>query len=577
MENSYVSKYFRYKKFIFLFILFVILSQVANAQKQNNQWFFGNKAAISFDGSTIVTLTSNQSVTIEGCATVSDPTSGNLLFYTNGLQIWDKNNNVMPNGSDLLSGASTSATQGVLIVPYPNQSNLFYVFTVDETINGGSNGFRYSIVDTRLNNGLGDVNPSQKNILIQANTTERMSVTKNTDGTGYWIVIHERNNDCFKAYSITSTGLIMNSVTSKIGSIHSTIQQTNGDETMGCMKFNHDGNQIAVAIYAGNRIELFDFDACSGLLSNSKSISTIDHPYGVEFSPDNSKLYYSLYYNAGFNGAVYQLNLSSMNPSTQLIGISSSINDQCMGALQLAPDNKIYIAINSESWLSAIAQPNNLGINCNFVDKAISLPKNGLFPTTSLFGLPPKVLDFINTTDSFEITATNFCYSESTNFTIKEGKKIKNILWDFGDSSSGVMNGSTSTTPSHVFTKAGTYRIRAMINSFCSSDTLVKTVNIVQCDTNVNCTLHIPNAFTPNNDNLNEDFKPIITCAVEHYNLLIFNRWGELIFKSNNPNDKWDGKYQGNNCPIGVYVYLVNYQFPLQEQKTTFGNVSLMR
>ena len=562
-----------------LLILIMFLSQSTYAQNQNDNWFFGNKASIFFNGNTPIPFINNQSVTIEGCATISDPTTGNLLFYTNGLQIWDKNSNIMPNGNGLLAGISTSATQGVLIVPYPNNSNLYYVFTVDETSNGGVNGFRYSIVDMNLNNGLGDVIASQKNILIQSNTTERMSATKNVDGTGYWIVIHERNNNCFKAYAITPSGFNTNPVITNIGTIHSALQQTYGDETMGYLKFSHDGKQIAVAIYAANQIELFNFDACTGYLSNLKSISTIDNPYGIEFSPDNAKLYFSLYYNAGFNGAVYQLNLLSPILTPQLVGISSSINNQSMGALQLAPDNKIYISINGDSWLSAITQPNNLGLSCNFVDKAVLLPNIGLFPTTGILGLPPSVLDFIYTeTDTSEINAINFCFTESTKFKIIGGANLLNVSWNFGDTLSGSNNTSTSLNASHIFTKIGTYLVRAIINSSCQSDTIFKTVNIVNCDTfSSNCRLVIPNTFSPNNDEINDEFKPIINCELEKYEFLIFNRWGQLIFKTNNKNERWDGKYKSVECPMGVYMYLVNYKFYSQESKNCYGDVLLLK
>jgi gliding motility-associated-like protein len=562
-----------------LIILLIIFGQRTSAQNQNNNWYFGNRAAVTFVGNNPIPSTNNLSVINEGCATVSDPTTGNLLFYTNGLQIWDSNNNIMLNGNGLLSGASTSATQGVLIVPYPSNSNLYYVFTVDETNNNGANGFRYSVVDISLNNGLGDVITTQKNILIQSNTTERIAVTKNANGTGYWIVIHERNNNCFKAYSLTSSGLNTNPVISNIGSIHSSIPQANGDGTMGYMKFSPDGSRIAVAIYAANQIELFDFDDCSGLLSNSTSVSTLDNPYGVEFSPDNSKLYYSLYYNAGFNGAVYQLNLSSTNLSPQLVGISSSINNQCMGALQLAPDNKIYIAINGESWLSAITQPNNIGVACGFVDQAIILPNIGLFPTTGILGLPPKVLDKITNTqtNAFQIEATNLCLSDSINFEIIGSQNFTNITWDFGVTNIST-DTSTNVKPKYLFSNLGTYTITAIINFNCQADTIFKTVEIINCDTNkTECIIKIPNVFTPNGDVTNDQFYASIECEIKTIEMNIYNRWGNLVWYSNNINSKWDGKYLGKDCTDGVYFYIFNLITITDEKKRFTGSITLLR
>lgn len=480
---------------LFIILLFVIW-QPTIAQNQNNNWCFGDKAGLTFSNGNPQAFTSSQMTSIEGCASVSDPVTDKLLFYSNGLQVWDANNNAMPNGNGLLAGPSTSSTQGVFITPYPGNAKLFYLFTTDETSNGGANGIRYSVVDMGLNNGLGDVISSQKNILVRTNTTERIAATTNANGTGYWIIIHERNNNRFKAYSITASGFNTQPVITSIGSVHSTAPQANGDGTMGYMKFSPDGKRLAVAIYATNLVEWFDFDNASGSLSNAISISTLDNPYGLEFSPDNSKLYYSMYYNAGFNGAVYQLDLSAANPSPQLFGLSSSINNQCMGALQLAPDNKIYISINSESWLSAIAQPNNVGVSCGFVDKAILLPNVGLFPTKGILGLPPKVLDIAsNAVD----TSKNYC------------------------------------------------------------------------------SLYFPNAFTPNGDGKNDKFSSTANCPVEHFELLIFNKWGELIYKTNNQKDQWDGTYLGLDCPNGVYIYISKYNFFQQPQKEQNGPLMLLR
>jgi gliding motility-associated-like protein len=87
----------------------------------------------------------------------------------------------------------------------------------------------------------------------------------------------------------------------------------------------------------------------------------------------------------------------------------------------------------------------------------------------------------------------------------------------------------------------------------------------------------IPNTFSPNNDEINDEFKPIINCELEKYEFLIFNRWGQLIFKTNNQNDRWDGKYKSVECPMGVYMYLVNYKFYSQESKNCYGDVLLLK
>jgi gliding motility-associated-like protein len=91
------------------------------------------------------------------------------------------------------------------------------------------------------------------------------------------------------------------------------------------------------------------------------------------------------------------------------------------------------------------------------------------------------------------------------------------------------------------------------------------------------CQLYVPNVFTPNNDELNDGVNPITNCIYEDYQFLVFNRWGQLVFKTPNQADKWDGEINGSDCPDGVYVYRINYKFPSQKTKSTTGTITLLR
>ncbi|MBP9882859.1 MAG: hypothetical protein KBF32_05630, partial [Chitinophagales bacterium] len=146
------------KNFILLCVL-ITPSFLLSAQQADN-WYFGVFAGLNFSTSAPVVLTDGQVNTPEGCAAVSD-TAGSLLFYTDGITVWNNQHLPMPNGTGLLAGSS--CTQAALIAMQPGSSSLYYVFTLDEI--GGPFGFRYSIVDMSLQSGLGDV--IEKNILIQ--------------------------------------------------------------------------------------------------------------------------------------------------------------------------------------------------------------------------------------------------------------------------------------------------------------------------------------------------------------------------------------------------------------------------
>ena len=108
-----------------------MLTIVANAQENTaNQWYFGINAGVDFSTGIPIVTTDGQITGWEGCATVGD-INGNLLFYTDGQGIYNANHQIMQNGSGMMG--NYSATQSSIIVPYPNNDSLFYVFTVDAT------------------------------------------------------------------------------------------------------------------------------------------------------------------------------------------------------------------------------------------------------------------------------------------------------------------------------------------------------------------------------------------------------------------------------------------------------------
>ena len=106
--------------FFFLFTSFVYSKGEANI------WYFGQNAGLDFNSGVPVALTNGQLVTDEGCATISN-SSGQLLFYTDGVTVYNKNHTVMVNGTGLLG--HSSSMQSATIVPKPGSSNLFYIFT----------------------------------------------------------------------------------------------------------------------------------------------------------------------------------------------------------------------------------------------------------------------------------------------------------------------------------------------------------------------------------------------------------------------------------------------------------------
>jgi gliding motility-associated-like protein len=127
-----------------------------------------------------------------------------------------------------------------------------------------------------------------------------------------------------------------------------------------------------------------------------------------------------------------------------------------------------------------------------------------------------------------------------------------------------------STHPTLNVTQQGTYWVETKNNCGIYSDTII--VDLENCT----CRMYIPNSFTPNFDDKNDQFLPLFDCDITEYSFLIFNHWGELIFETNLQNNSWNGNFKGEICPTGIYIYMIKYQYEESYQKK-YGRVNLLK
>lgn len=97
-----------------------------------------------------------------------------------------------------------------------------------------------------------------------------------------------------------------------------------------------------------------------------------------------------------------------------------------------------------------------------------------------------------------------------------------------------------------------------------------------------NCRLFVPNAFSPNRDGINDEFRPQAgaECAIQDYQLRIFDRRGALVFESNAPEQGWNGSFRRQRAPGGVYYYRISYRLSTSAEEEIIvldGDVALMR
>jgi hypothetical protein len=168
------------------------------------------------------------------------------------------------------------------------------------------------------------------------------------------------------------------------------------------MKTSPDCTKLISLLYDEDIIDIFDFDPSGGTLSNFTSITgkTFDvGPYGVEFSSDSSKFYVS----DGAGEKVYQYNLS-YSAGTDILDNEievANISGSSLGALQMGPDEKIYIADSGRTNLHVIHRPNGWGVQCNFQESGFTLSSSTITGTSSTWGLPNVITDKAITCDRY--------------------------------------------------------------------------------------------------------------------------------------------------------------------------------
>ncbi len=406
-------------------------------QSPSDHWYFGDFASVDFNQDPPQAHIASALKSPEGCASISD-SEGQLLFYTNGQTVWNRLHSPMPHGLGL--AGDTSSSQSAIILPYPGNENLYFLFTIDNNI--GSRGLSYSLIDMRADQGLGDVVIDKKNQALFSPASEKVSATLHANGQDYWLVAHRWNSRDFYVYRVSAQGLQANPQIFQVGLEHAGVNR-NGH---GYMKFSPDGSLLALALGELGKCELFQFNRESGLVQEYALIEGYDYVYGLEFSPDNSKLYLSFRYEQGID----QYDLLDKSPE-QLTNSAYSIPTQFpIGALQLGPDLHIYAA-KEDSSLGLIPNPNVLGEASGYVSQGLDLKGK-----KARLGLPNFVQHFFLPA---RFRVSNSCKGREAKFSPQDTSGVLSFLWFFGDSTLGIANQSSLAFPGHIYQAAGSYQV----------------------------------------------------------------------------------------------------------------------
>ena len=455
-EMFYYSLHELFQKLRTMLLASLFFASNFIAFSQSTVWYFGQNAGISFNANGIPSAVQTGNMnTPEGCAIIMN-SNGTVANYTNGRTLWDGQGTIIAN--DLFGDMHT--TQSAAFVAKPGDLDTTYLFTLD--VNVGPNGLCYSVL---VNN---NIVPNKKNIPIRNNLTERMVVVRHCNMRDAWLIVHGWNNNCFYAYRITAEGIDTVPQISCVGNV----QSGNLLNATGYLKASFLGDRLAMANMGAGKVELFHFDNVNGIISNLIELDNLAAAYGVEFSHNGKVLYVSTASGSLYNFSLAVWNQQQIESSRSLISNTGSL----LGALQMGPNNRIYVACDQSNFIGRIANPDNLGTNCNYNSDFLHL--NG---AKCEAGLPP----FVNTGSNFIPIVNVACLGDTSFFSFYgDTLQVDSVLWNFGNYS--LTDGfSRKLNPHYIYSKSGVYNAQLMIYHCDEVDTLsfqVKVLDFPQID-----------------------------------------------------------------------------------------------
>jgi large repetitive protein len=467
-----------------LFLLFLIqASPVFSQQYQGHNWYFGNSpSGLRFSRSdNSVTRVTNQRIPFGtgGSSVASDPVNGNLLFYTDGSQIFDATHNLMPNGSAL--GANTSGNQPVAIAKAPGPGKRYYVFTnTANNTTGGTISFR--IIDmNQLGNALfpspalgAGVTATSTSIGALAGRSEAMITVPHANREDFWLITHANGTPDYTVTLVDATGIASATAFTGVGLI----------EVAANFSYHPASGRIAVSPQEARRdVEIITFDNATGALSftqralNTGVQSTIGQAiYDTEWSNSGDFLYISRHGETGIQGDVLQYDVvNQLNTVASVLPQPNTILRSY--GLQMAPDSAIYHLYEATSGvfqLGTITDTDTVAAAVTYTP--IAFTGNPDFDGLQFPSFAPRDSVLLNITFTTEGT----CANSPVSFYPTVTPTADSLRWSFGDG-----NGATAWSPVHTYEAGGSFQVRVAAYLKGDSAVATQTLNITQFDVEI--------------------------------------------------------------------------------------------
>jgi hypothetical protein len=296
----------------------------------------------------------------EGIAHAEDE-AGNVIIWVNASGVYDANGTMMPGSAGIR--ANPSSTE-IVLCPFPGDAAKFYVFYNNELCSQ----LYYAVVDMRQRGGLGDV-VSRNNPIDADNTyAEGLEMVKVPCSNRYWLLAY-RCYSGFVRFSIDADGI----------SAGTFLQAFNADTHLGRGELDYHNGKLGYAVTYRNRAFVSDFDALSGTITNPQELTfnATNGMYGLEFSPDASKAYFTDWHNRDFLGKIASPNLFQYDFTTGATTAWTILYStaRCpgtvvegLGQIELGKDGKLYIPHVSGCQITVVDNPDSRSPGFSVID-----------------------------------------------------------------------------------------------------------------------------------------------------------------------------------------------------------------
>ena len=466
------------------------------------------------------------------------PESGGQWTAPNGAAsngIFTPGNDPVGNYTYTVSGllpcpnASASATVSVFVVPVPNAGpdavscTLGYAMNASGTWSTGNWSGPAGAV-------FSDPNDPQTGVSMPQGGTYTFT----------WSIITANGCSTSDAVSITFTDAILPVLTGTDAICHGACNGTASVATTGGNTVNGNYTYQWSGGVAGNS------PTATGLCAGSYTVTVFD-----------------------MNGCSAQGSVLIEQPEPLVIDAITAVSETCPGScdgsITVSDVAAVLYSINGGTSFQA---GGNFGGLCAGSYSIVIQDANGCTANGSGdVGSPaPVVAGFTWSPDPIYVSEPTVLFNNSST------TNATNFSWNFDG-----LGSSSATSPAFTFPGVlGDDYLVCLTASDANGCSNTYCVRIEVLDV---LTVHVPNAFTPDGDAINDQFHPVFNLPdVADYEFMIFDRWGALFFSSKNPGEAWNGTFAGQDAPIDVYVWKLRYRDPRStERKDVVGHVTLVR